>query len=224
MNIKDKIGQRIMQERKAKKLTRKALAELTDDLKESRINNWERGTRTPGPEEIKQLATALEVSPAYLMCLTDVRHPQIAKTHIQGLVPLLNAQEACIAKDNLTVIIKLEDESSRCFIPISSSFNFSITENTFALKMFDDSMDPEVRVNDILIIDPDISPLPGSLVLAKIDNSEKAIVRKYKQLTISKNNKFELIALNPNWGNIQSGEEIECELLGTVIGLNRVFQ
>ena len=53
MNIKEKIGQRIMTERKAKGLTRKALAELTDDLKQSRINNWEHGTRTPGPEEIR---------------------------------------------------------------------------------------------------------------------------------------------------------------------------
>lgn len=37
-----KIGQRIMDERKAKGLTRKALAELTGELKTSRINNYER--------------------------------------------------------------------------------------------------------------------------------------------------------------------------------------
>ncbi len=46
MNIKEEIGARIFQERQAKGLTRKALAELTDDLKPSRINNWERGLRT----------------------------------------------------------------------------------------------------------------------------------------------------------------------------------
>ncbi|VEB33681.1 helix-turn-helix domain-containing protein [Legionella cherrii] len=55
----------------AKELTRKALAELTKNLKVSRINNYERGERTPGPDEIKQLAHALEVAPAFfnVFCL-----------------------------------------------------------------------------------------------------------------------------------------------------------
>ena len=77
MSIKEKIGQRILDERKAKGLTRKALAELTGELKVSRINNYERGDRTPGPTEIKLLADALEVSPSYLMCLTDSREGKI---------------------------------------------------------------------------------------------------------------------------------------------------
>lgn len=76
MSIKEQIGQRIQAARLEKGLTRKALAELTNDLKQSRINNWERGDRTPGPEEIKQLAKALEVSAAYLMCLTDEKQPK----------------------------------------------------------------------------------------------------------------------------------------------------
>lgn len=47
MSIKEKIGLRIKQERMSKKLTMKALAELTDNLNISRINNYERGERTP---------------------------------------------------------------------------------------------------------------------------------------------------------------------------------
>ena len=43
MNVKEKIGQRIKQERTAKGLTRKALSELTENLNISRINNYERG-------------------------------------------------------------------------------------------------------------------------------------------------------------------------------------
>ena len=67
--IKEKIGQRIYEARKAKGLSQQGLANLTTDLKQSRINNWENGLRTPGPEEIKQLANALEVPAAFLMCL-----------------------------------------------------------------------------------------------------------------------------------------------------------
>ena len=76
MDIKKEIGQRIYEARKGKGLTRKALAELTDDLKPSRISNWEYGMRTPGPEEVKQLSKALDVSPAFLMCLTEKMNDQ----------------------------------------------------------------------------------------------------------------------------------------------------
>ncbi|KTD57021.1 phage repressor [Legionella santicrucis] len=71
-----------MDERKAKGLTRKALAELTGELKTSRINNYERGDRRP--TEIKLLADVLEVSPSYLMCLTDNREGKITKSPGMG--------------------------------------------------------------------------------------------------------------------------------------------
>src|SRR5690348_761979 len=94
MNIKEKIGQRIQTERLAKGLTRKALEELTEDIKQSRISNWERGDRTPGPAEIKQLAKALDISPAYLMCLTDEKQPKKI-LGLGALIPLLDHQQAC---------------------------------------------------------------------------------------------------------------------------------
>uniref|UniRef100_UPI003CED6C41 helix-turn-helix domain-containing protein n=1 Tax=Pseudomonas aeruginosa TaxID=287 RepID=UPI003CED6C41 len=71
LNIKKEIGKRILEARKAKGLTLKALGELAGGLKQTRLTNWEQGVRTPGPEEIKQLAEALNISPAYLMCLSD---------------------------------------------------------------------------------------------------------------------------------------------------------
>lgn len=53
MSIREKIGKRIHEARKAKGLTRQALADLTDDIKPSRINNWEHGTRMPGPKKLR---------------------------------------------------------------------------------------------------------------------------------------------------------------------------
>ncbi|RAP35277.1 LexA family transcriptional repressor [Legionella quinlivanii] len=223
MNIKEKIGQRIMNERKAKGLTRKALAELTSELKISRINNYERGDRTPGPTEIKLLADALEVSASYLMCLTDSREGKMTKSLGMGaLIPVLDYKQAI---DSAVFIQKIkEDVDTKVeFIPVSTAVSDSIGKNAFALKIQDDSMTPEFRVNDVLIIDPNIGPKPGDFVVAMIEGEHEVIVRKYKQLSASKEDQqYELIALNDDWADIRVGaNENSAQIIGCGICLIR---
>lgn len=223
MNIKEKIGQRIMTERKAKGLTRKALAELTSDLKISRINNYERGDRTPGPTEIKMLADALEVSASYLMCLTDNREGKMTKSLGMGaLIPVLDYKQAI---DPAAFIQKIkEDVDTKIeFIPVSTAVSDIIGKNAFALQIKDESMMPEFRINDVIVVDPDTSPKPGDFVVALIERDQEVIVRKYKQLSASKEvREFELIALNEDWADIRVGSnEMQAQIIGCGISLVR---
>ena len=224
MNIKEEIGQRIHEERKAKGLTRKALAELTDDLKQSRINNWERGIRTPGPEEIKQLAIALDVSPAFLMCLTSEKRPKITPS-FGALIPLLDHMQACDPKIHIQALKDVTNIDEVIFVSVSTQMGLHLGEATFALKVKDNSMEPELRLNDILIIDPDKTPTPGCFVVAKIGENNEVIIRRYKQLSaVTTAQEFELLAINDNWADLRNGAEIICSLIGTVCGLLRNFQ
>ncbi len=226
MNIKEKIGQRIRHERTTKGLTRKALAELTEDLKVSRINNYERGERTPGPEEIKQLAKALEVSPSFLMCLSDDKQGRLNKTPGLGaLIPVLDYKQA-VNPALFIQKIKEENYSEKVtLIPISPGLTERIGANAFAMEVKDDSMIPEFRVNDVLIIDPDTTPNPGDFVVAKLDTDNEVIIRKYKQLSASKTSPvFELISLNEDWACVRVDPDISCELIGAVISLNRFIK
>lgn len=223
MNIKEKIGQRIMSERKAKGLTRKALAELTGELKISRINNYERGDRTPGPTEIKLLADVLEVSASYLMCLTDNREGKMTKSPGMGaLIPVLDYKQAI---DPAALIQKIkEDVDTKVeFIPVSTAVSDSIGKNAFALQIKDESMIPEFRINDVIVIDPDTSPRPGDFVVALIEGEQEVIVRKYKQLSASKEvREFELIALNEDWADIRVGSnEMQAQIIGCGVSLAR---
>ncbi|KTD05850.1 phage repressor [Legionella gratiana] len=223
MKIKEKIGQRIMSERKAKGLTRKALAELTGELKISRINNYERGDRTPGPTEIKLLADVLEVSASYLMCLTDNREGKMTKSLGMGaLIPVLDYKQAI---DPAALIQKIkEDVDTKVeFVPVSSVVSDSISKNAFALRIQDESMIPEFRINDVLIVDPDTSPKPGDFVVALIEGEHEVIVRKYKQLSASKEaQQFELIALNEDWADIRVGSsEMQAKIIGCGVSLVR---
>ena len=221
MNIKEEIGHRIEAERKAKGLTRKALAELTDDLKQSRINNWERGIRTPGPEEIKQLAKALDVSPSFLMCLTDHKqHPHT--TSVGALIPLLDHQQACDAHRWVQAIKNGECGEGVSFIPISNELAAGLGEYAFALKMKDDSMRPELKIHDILIINPDCIPNPGNFVVARLEDDSEAIVRRYKQLSaVKKSHEFELLALNDAWASIRVDNTNKGNTVGAVMSFIR---
>ncbi|HHU0103059.1 TPA: helix-turn-helix domain-containing protein [Legionella pneumophila] len=222
MNIKEKIGERIFQERQAKGLTRKALAELTDDLKPSRINNWERGTRTPGPEEIKQLAEALEVAPAYLMCLTDEKQVKQEFPWLGALVPLLDAKQACDPKTVIQAIREDSEQHAVSFIPLSPEISQKLGENAFAFRVQDDSMAPELKVGDVLIVDPDQVVRPGGLVVVQIQDMSEATVRRYKQLSADSSiQPYELIPSNENWASIRASNSSKHEITGVVSALFR---
>jgi transcriptional regulator with XRE-family HTH domain len=71
MDVKKEVGFRIREARQMRKMTLKRVAEKTGDLKVARISNFEQGRRMPGLEEIKQLASALDVSVSYLLCIEE---------------------------------------------------------------------------------------------------------------------------------------------------------
>lgn len=215
LNIKKEIGKRILEARKAKDLTLKALGELAGGLKQTRLTNWEQGTRTPGPEEIKQLAQALDVSPAFLMCLSD--DVQVKKTNRPShLIPLLDHQQACDAKSHTVAIHAHDSFGDIVFISVSCALLPKLSSESFALKMTDESMMPEIRVGDLLVIDPLISPQPGDFVVVKVDGQQEVIISQYKMLSYASSD-FELLTLNDNWPNIKVTEELSLAILGTVL-------
>ncbi|MDP3559661.1 MAG: XRE family transcriptional regulator [Legionellaceae bacterium] len=221
MNIKEEIGLRIREQRKAKGLTRKALAELTDDLKPSRINNWERGIRTPGPEEIKQLARILEVSPAFLMHLTDEKQPEKIPG-LGALIPLLDHKQACDPQTHIQDIRDQENNDAITFIPVSVELATGLGKFAFALKVIDDSMTPEMRVNDIQIVDPSASPNPGDYVAVKISGKHAVFICQYKKLSYV-SSEFELMTLNEHWPNITVSEHVQVEIIGKVVQNIRIY-
>ncbi|HAT8177892.1 XRE family transcriptional regulator [Legionella pneumophila serogroup 1] len=219
LNIKKEIGNRIFEARKAKGWTLKALGELAGGLKQTRLTNWEQGVRTPGPEEIKLLAQALDVSPAYLMCLSDEMRFNEAKNPSQ-LIPLLDYRQACEPKLHTDVERELFDDM--IYISLSTGLLPELSSGAFALKIKDDSMVPEIRINDVLVIDPVILPTPGDYVVVKINNKLEVIVCQYKKLSYT-SSEFELLTLNDNWPNIKVNENVEVVIIGKIVQNIRTY-
>ncbi|HRD70438.1 MAG TPA: XRE family transcriptional regulator [Legionella sp.] len=226
MSIKEKIGNRIKNERLAKGLTRKALAELTENLKVSRINNYERGERTPGPSEIKQLAHALEVAPAFLMCLSDDKQGKLKQAPGLGaLIPVLDFKQAGNPEPTIQDIKNESYSKQVMLIPINAQIAERVGKHAFALEIKDDSMSPELKVKDVVVIDPNTQPNPGDFVVAKLEQDNEVIIRKYKQLSAAKSAlEFELIVLNPDWANVHVGTDTHGCIIGTLVSLTRALK
>ena len=214
LNIKKEIGRRIHDARKEKGLTLKALGELTGNLKQTRLTNWEQGIRAPGPEEIKLLAHALDVSPAFLMCLSDDKVFKQPKRLVQ-FIPLLDHQQACDAGLHIDAI-RTQQPDSLDVIPISTRLLPELSAKAFVLRMIDDSMMPDIRVNDVLVIDPAVSPKPGDFVVATVVGKDEAIVCQYRKLSYT-SPEFDLMTLNENWPNINVNKNVQVEIVGKVV-------
>ncbi|HFL3390054.1 TPA: helix-turn-helix domain-containing protein, partial [Legionella pneumophila] len=211
-------GKRILEARKAKGLTLKALGELAGGLKQTRLTNWEQGVRTPGPKEIKSLARALDVSPAYLMCLSDELQFKEAKNPSQ-LIPLLDYRQACEA----TLHTGAESSGDKVFISVSTSLQPELSTDAFALKITDDSMMPEIRINDVLVIEPSVLPEPGDFVAVKINGKPETIICQYKKLSYT-SSEFELLTLNDNWPNIKVSDDINVKIIGVLVQNLRCYK
>ncbi len=218
LDIKKAIGERICEARKAKGLTLKELGNIAGNLKQTRLTNWEKGTRTPGPEEIKLLASALDVSAAYLMCLSDDKESLSSKGPSR-LVPLLDSRQASDFKS----YVQTENQNEMTMIAASLELLPSLSDNAFAFTIADESMMPEFRVNDVLIIEPDAAPSPGNYVAIKVEEKAEVIVCQYKKLSFT-SSEFELMTLNDNWPNIKVDEGVNVVIVGQVVQKVRSYR
>ncbi len=226
MVLKTRIGERLREVRKEQGLTLKELAAKTINLKPSRIANWEQGTRMPGPLEAKQLSQALRISPAYLLCLTDDEELFIEQkgTIVSTALPLLTL-EAIASHNSIEKAIESHESDNTNLVPIQKSLASQIGITAFAALLADDSMAPEFRNQDLVIIDPHTPPKPSNFVLAKPGSKMTPVLRKYREVGMSENGKpiYELEALHRDWSNLKIDAKNKVKIIGTVVLLHRNY-
>lgn len=149
------------------------------------------------------------------MCLTNEK--QTKKVPGLGtLLPLLDHKQACDPKFHIQALKNIDDIESVTFVPIDAALSAKLGEYAFALKMSDDSMVPEMRPNDVQIIDPFHSPNPGDYVAVKIKGKQDVFICQYKQLSYV-TMEFELLTLNDKWPNITVNENVQVEIIGKIV-------
>lgn len=86
-------------------------------------------------------------------------------------------------------------------------------QNVFALRVKGDSMEPEFREGDIIVVNPHVMPKPGDFVIVKNDDTEEATfkqLRKYGDTLV-------LHPLNPKYPDIELKKDYKYRIIGKVV-------
>lgn len=222
MTIQEKIGQRISEARKKLGMSITELASKTNEFSAQRISNWERGTRSPGPLEARVLADNLQVSASYLLCLTDnpLGEQTIRKTVFRS-IPVLDLKDALHAEDKLNHVNFNHslDTPKKCIM--IEELNYTHEKATlFAVILDDDSMSPDFKENELIVVDAHRQAKPGHYVLAYLNDKEQILLRQYREIN---NALFQLLASNPLWATIDIKNKAEATILGVVIEHRRFW-
>lgn len=88
---------------------------------------------------------------------------------------------------------------------------------TFALDVEGESMLPEFRPGDRIIVDPEVTPNPGDFVVAR-NGSDEATFKKYRPRGMNAAGEmvFELVPLNADYATMRSDVE-QLTIIGVVV-------
>lgn len=204
------IGQRIKRLRKDRKTSQVKLgAEI--GVSDVAVGYWEKDLNEPKGESLVKLAKIFNVSESYLLYGQDVSNTEPVYSSTLKGIPLLSWVQAGMFT---------ESEQQKLLSDVDTWIDSSVrgSASTFALKVRGDSMFnpngmPSIPEGAIIIVDPDIQPDHGKIVVARLDGTNDITVKK---LVIDGPQKY-LVPLNPRYDNIPINGN--CVIIGVVRGV-----
>lgn len=99
--------------------------------------------------------------------------------------------------------------------------DLDLSEHAFGLEIKGDSMLPDFKPGDRVIIDPAVSPCPGDFVVAK-NGEEEATFKKYRPRGRNEKGEHvvELVPLNPDYESLRS-DITPFVIIGTMVEARR---
>jgi len=190
-------------------MTEQALAERVG-VSRGAVQQWEKGTTAPKRANQDEVATALGISVAELMCIRDAPPaPALAPVPGGAGVPLVSWVQAGDFSD-LADQTAVED-----WLPCPVRHG----PRTYCLRVRGDSMHnpagrPSYADGDVIYVDPDLDAKPGDRVVVRLDDQPEAT---FKQLLHEDGRKL-LKALNPEWAPRYIEINGNASIVGVVIG------
>lgn len=189
-----------------------AVATLLGEIPQT-VNNWERrGISTPG------LIKAQENIGCSVVWLKTGKGPMTIEANT-------NVDVMPIGSIRIPLVSYVQAGNMREAVdsyPVGGAAEWLLTDldlssSSFALRIKGDSMLPEFKEGDAVIIDPAVQPLPGDFVVAKNGENE-ATFKKYRPRGINEhgNHVFELVPLNDDYESMRS-DIIPISIIGTMI-------
>ncbi|AXD18430.1 helix-turn-helix domain-containing protein [Salmonella enterica] len=199
------LAERVKQKRTELNLTQTQAAELAG-IKQQSWASIEDG-KTLKPRNIVGIAYALKCDPSWLM--NGGPFQPVTQVNTRKIPLISYVQAGALASKHP---IEAFDGS---FEYVMTDMDWS--EFTFALKIEGDSMEPDFKAGDVIIVDPEIEPAPGEFVVAS-NGDHEATFKKYRPTItdIDGNQHFELVPLNNDYPVINCRDR-PIKILGTMV-------
>lgn len=206
-------NERIKELRKKHGLTQQQLGEKIGARKAS-VSQWETGDVSPSADYLVALARVFGVSAHWLA--TGKGSPELSNVEPaviqQGRrVPILSYVQAGQWREMCEQATAFDGNLE--FV----SAGVDIGPCGFGLWVRGDSMTPEFKEGDLVIIDPDEHPRPGDYVVA-INGSNEATFKKYRARGEYENGqpRFELVPLNEDHETL-STDHTQIIIIGVMV-------
>lgn len=218
-----KINERIKQTRKRLGYSQEILGSRVGVSRVS-ISQWERGENTPNGRYLNELAAALGVTVEWLLTGDGNAVEPLAT---QGIPGYHNVEPAVILPGKrIPVLSYVQAGHWREMCEQATTFDGNVEYVSasadigpcgFGLWLRGDSMLPQFKEGDLIIVDPDEAPHPGDFVVAK-NGSEEATFKKYRPRGIDENGQevFELVPLNDDYPTMHSDRQ-HIQIIGVMV-------
>lgn len=211
---------RIKELRKKHGLTQQRLGELIG-VKKSSISQWENDEHSPSGDNLAQLSRVFGVSAHWLS--TGRGSPEIPNVEPAvipqcGRVPILSYVQAGNWRE-------MCEQATACDGGLEYvTAGVSVGSCAFGLWVRGNSMEPDFKEGDLLIIDPDEAPKAGDFVIAK-NGHEEATFKKYRSRGEYDDGRprFELVPLNDDHETL-STDHTPITIIGVVVEHRRIFK
>ncbi len=136
----------------------------------------------------------------------------LAEVRDQGMVPLLNYISAGDWGHQSDAYVP--GDASK-FVPVDGDYGV----RTFALEIEGESMLPDFKPGDVVIIDPDVQPMPGDFVVAKRGDDDGATFKRLRMVGPFRDGRQEvdLVPLNQDWPTLRLDEEHPGRVVGVMV-------
>lgn len=176
------------------------------------VGSWEVNRTTPNPDIMNRVADYFNVSLDYLLGRETTNSSNKKTPRIGVKIPVLGYVPAGIPLEAVEDILDYEEISPE----------MARNGEHFALKIKGDSMIPDIKNGDIVIIriQPDVES--GEIAIVKVNGDEATCKRVVKHKT-----GISIVANNPNYEPVfftnKEIEELPVTVVGKVVELRRSF-
>lgn len=174
------------------------------------IGHWETGKHTPSLEQIAAISVATGL-PMPALGIQSAAISNVAPAPMGGRrVPVITSIQAGMWAE---IVDSFQPGDAGDWLLT----DIDLSDSAFALDIRGNSMEPEFKDGDRVIIDPEIAPQPGDFVAAK-NGEQEATFKKYRPRGMDAHGNiiFELVPLNDDYPTLRSDVQ-HIRIVGTMV-------